>query len=181
MNQEPQPGTAPKGAADRFGDGLAHLCLMLAGASLACIVVINGANVVARYVLRSPFSWAEEMMLYLMILSVFAGAIAVTWRNLHIRIDTFIERTPPTVRRIAMTASTLMSVLVMGTVVFASARIVTLLYAYDQRSDALDAPVWIPQSFVPVGLGIMALIMLVKMVTTRFYKDPPAPIAGAAP
>ena len=31
-------------------------------------------------------------MLFLMILSVFAGAIAVTWRNLHIRIDTFVER-----------------------------------------------------------------------------------------
>ena len=30
-------------------------------------------------------------MLFLMILGVFTGAVAVTWRNLHIRIDTLIE------------------------------------------------------------------------------------------
>ncbi len=32
-------------------------------------------------------------MLFLMILGVFSGAVAVTWRNLHIRIDTIVDRT----------------------------------------------------------------------------------------
>ena len=54
----------------------------------------NGVNVVARYFFGSPFSWAEELMLFLMIFGVFAGGIAVTWRNQHIRIETIIERAP---------------------------------------------------------------------------------------
>jgi TRAP-type C4-dicarboxylate transport system permease small subunit len=36
----------------------------------------------------------------------------------------------------------------------------------DQRSDALHAPSWIPQSFVTIGLGLMALMMLAKLVTS---------------
>jgi TRAP-type C4-dicarboxylate transport system permease small subunit len=94
MSEESATGQPP-GLVDRLGEGLTQLCLAIAAASLLCIVVVNGANVVARYLFRAPFPWAEELMLFLMILAVFAGAIAVTWRNLHIRIDTFIERAPP--------------------------------------------------------------------------------------
>ena len=70
---------------------LTQFCLAIAAGALLCIVAINGANVVARYLFGTPFSWAEELMLFLMILSVFSGAIAITWRNLHIRIDTFVD------------------------------------------------------------------------------------------
>ena len=48
----------------------------------------------------------------------------------------------------------------------ASFRLVALLQEMDQRSDALHAPSWIPQSFVTIGLGLMALMMLAKLVTS---------------
>ena len=95
MTENPTP--APTGFINWLCDGIAHACLVIAALSLLCIVAINGANVVARYFFGSPFSWAEELMLFLMILGVFTGAVAVTWRNLHIRIDTLAiihRRTP---------------------------------------------------------------------------------------
>ena len=90
---------APHRFISRLCDGVAHACLVIAALSLLCIVAINGANVVARYFFGRAFSWAEESMLFLMILGVFSGAVAVTWRNLHIRIDTLVERMPPALRR----------------------------------------------------------------------------------
>jgi TRAP-type C4-dicarboxylate transport system permease small subunit len=149
---------------NRIGDGLANICLAIAGVALAFIVVINGANVVARYLLRTPFSWAEELMLFLMILSVFAGAIAVTWRNIHIRIDTFVDRMTPAMRQIALVIGSLISIAVIAVVTFHSGRIVSLLQMLDQRSDALGAPSWVPQSFVTIGLGTITLIIAVKLV-----------------
>ena len=143
---------------------LTQLCLALAGVSLLLIVAINGANVAARYLFRAPFPWAEELMLFMMILAVFSGAIAVTWRNLHIRIDTFIDRAPPAVRLAAIAISTGISIGAIAVVTYASLRIVVLLYELEQRSDALRAPSWIPQSFVPIGLGVIALLMAVKFV-----------------
>ena len=132
--------------------------------ALMCIVAINGANVFVRYVFGSPFSWAEELMLFLMILGVFSGAIAITWRNIHIRIDTVVDgwrRRPDAwcrcwrfayLHRRPQRRD--------GRELSAGVAVATM----DQRSDALNAPSWIPQSFVTVGLGLMAVMMAVKLV-----------------
>ena len=128
------------------------------------IVAIKGANVVMRYAFGSPFSWAEELMLFLMILGVFSGAIAVTWRNLHIRIGTIVDRLSPTAQRVVQIIASLASIGIIVTVMVASFRMVALLQSMDQRSDALDAPSWIPQSFVTIGLGMMAFMIAVKLV-----------------
>jgi C4-dicarboxylate transporter, DctQ subunit len=154
----------PSGFIDWLCDGISHVCLAIAALSLLGIVAINGANVVARYFFRFPFSWAEELMLFLMILGVFTGAIAVTWRNLHIRIDTLVDRLPPEVRRVVMVLATLASIAILLVVMVASFRLVSLLQGMDQRSDALDAPSWIPQSFVTIGLALMAFMMAAKLV-----------------
>jgi TRAP-type C4-dicarboxylate transport system permease small subunit len=160
-----EPGAPPRGGlVDRLGEGLTQFVLAVAGVSLLGIVVVNGANVIARYLVRSPFPWAEELMQFMMILAVFAAAIAVTWRNLHIRIDTFVEQASPALRRIALVFGTIVSIAGIMTVVFFSFRVVVLLYELDQHSDALNIPSWIPQSFVPIGLGTIALIMGIKLV-----------------
>jgi TRAP-type C4-dicarboxylate transport system permease small subunit len=174
MNEQPGSGPRP-GLIDRLGEALTQFMLAIAAVSLLGIVVINGANVVARYLVRSPFPWAEELMLFMMILAVFAAAIAVTWRNLHIRIDTFIDHASPTVRRTAFVAGSIIAIAGIATVVVASARIVMLLYELDQRSEALDLPSWIPQSFVPIGLGTIALIMGVKLVQALIEAQRAAP------
>jgi TRAP-type C4-dicarboxylate transport system permease small subunit len=160
---------------------IAYACLTVSALALLGITVIIGANVVARYFLNSPFSWAEELMLFLMCLSVFSGGIAVTWRNLHIRIDTFVDRTPPRVQFVARIIAALASIGLLTVVTVASYRIVSLLYSFDQRSDALELPSWIPQSFVTVGLGLMAVVIAIKLLMALFgYDDrPPPPMENA--
>ena len=164
MDQGTEDSGRRSALVDRLGDALTRGCLAIAAASLLCIVAINGANVLARYLFLSPFSWAEELMLFLMILSVFSGAIAITWRNMHIRIDTFIDLAPPAVRQVALATGAIVSIAAILTIVLASANIVSLLYQIDQRSDALDLPSWIPQSFLTIGLAVIALLMAVRTV-----------------
>ena len=155
---------APSGFITWLCDGISHACLVIAALSLLGIVAINGANVVLRYFFGSPFSWAEELMLFLMILGVFTGAVAVTWRNLHIRIDTLVDRLPPAWRRAVSVVATLVSIGIIAVVVVASSRLVALLQEMDQRSDALNAPSWIPQSFLTIGLTLVALMMAARLV-----------------
>jgi TRAP-type C4-dicarboxylate transport system permease small subunit len=148
----------------RLGDAVAGIGVALAALALIGIVAINGVNVVARYAFGSPFSWAEELMLYLMILGVFAGGVAITWRNQHVRIMTIIERAPRAIQRPAHLLAALACIVVLATVTVASFRLVSLLASFDQRSDALQAPMWIPQSFVTIGLGLMAVLMAVRLL-----------------
>lgn len=159
-----QTGAARPTLVDRCGDLLTRACLAIAGVALICIVVINGTNVAARYIFGKPFSWAEEAMLFMMILAVFAGAIAVTWRNMHIRIDTFVDLMPPAARRAALVIGALVSVGVIATIVYASVNLLRVLHLLDQRSDALDIPAWFPQSFMTISLAIIALIIAVRTV-----------------
>jgi TRAP-type C4-dicarboxylate transport system permease small subunit len=165
---ETTPGSPAAGLVQRLGDTLARVCVAIAGVALIGIVAINGVNVVARYIFGSPFSWAEELMLWLMILGVFAGAATVTWRNMHIRIDTFANRGSPLFRRCAYVVSALVCIGVMGAVLSESFKLVSLLQEIDQRSDALRLPIWIPQSFVTGGLALMVLIIAIKLVQTGF-------------
>ena len=173
MNDNPEQADARPALVDRLGDLLTQGCLAIAAAALLAIVVINGANVLARYIFISPFSWAEELMLFLMILSVFSGAIGITWRNLHIRIDTFVDMAPPPVRKALITIGTVIAIAAILTIVYASANIVSILHTLDQRSDALDVPSWIPQSFLTIGLAVIALLMAVRTVLMLIRPDEP--------
>ena len=154
----------PTGIVDPICEGLTRLCLAIAAASLLCIVVINGANVIGRYFFRKPISWAEELMLFLMVLSVFSAGIAITWRNMHIRIDTLVERTSPLTQLIIQVFAVGVSIAVLLTIVVESYGVVERLYLFDFRTDALSAPMWIPQSFVTVGLTLMAIMMAIRLI-----------------
>jgi C4-dicarboxylate transporter DctQ subunit len=169
MSENLEQGDRPAGSVgvvDRLCEGLTQVCLAIAGASLLCIVAINGANVIGRYVFRKPFAWAEELMLFLMILSVFAGGIAITWRNMHIRIDTLVERASPLTQLMIQVFAVGVAIAVLLTIVSESYGVVSRLYRFDFRTDALDAPMWIPQSFVTVGLTLMAMLMAIRLITS---------------
>lgn len=145
-----------------IGDRLAHLCIVVAGIALLAIVAINGANVIGRYFFGSPISWAEELMLFLMVLVVFAGGATVTWRGVHIRIEIFVDWLPPIWQRMATFVVGLLSISVLLVISLVSFEIVSTLYAFDQRSEALELPVWIPQSAVTIGSALMAVMMLLR-------------------
>jgi TRAP-type C4-dicarboxylate transport system permease small subunit len=149
---------------DWLGARIANIGLGLAAAALLFVVVINAANIIARYVFRSAFSWAEELMLFAMIFGVYVGAISVAWQQAHIRIDAFINLAPVAWRRALHIFSTLVLVGVLVPVVKASYQVVALLFEFDQRSDALQFPMWIPQGVVPVSLTFIMLLALARLL-----------------
>lgn len=157
---------------NRVGDALASGCTAVAAASLGVIVLINGANVVGRYFFNSPVAWAEEGMLYLMVLTVFAGSCAVTWRRQHIRIEVLTERMPRAGQTVALAVVTLVSVLALGAAAWGSYLAVSMLHMFDQRSDALEMPIWIPQALVTIGLLLNALLFIARLVLD--YRAPGA-------
>ena len=164
MTTAPPPDTPRVPALYRVGDAISHICAVIAAAALCVIVVINGLNVVNRYVFGHAFAWAEELMIFLMILIVFAGAATVTWRNAHIKIELITEFLPPAARRIAALVVGVASVIVLAMLDSVSFRIVSMLYGFDQRSLALEMPLWIPQGFVSVGLLLIAVMLVLRAI-----------------
>jgi len=157
------PPIRSAGTVERLGDAAAAACMALAAIALGIIVAVNGANVIGRYFFNRPIAWAEELMLFLMIFIVFAGSAAVTWRQIHIRIDVVVTRLREPVSRWTRLLVAAVSVLVMATIAWAGFSVVSLLYAFDQRSDALEFPMWIPQSFVAAGMALNAFFLILRV------------------
>jgi TRAP-type C4-dicarboxylate transport system permease small subunit len=98
-----------------------------------------------------------------MIFAVYVGAVSVAWQQAHIRIDAVIDLAPPRRRTFLQVVSTLVLSAVLIPVVFASFRVVGLLFEFDQRSDALHLPMWIAQGVVPVALLLIVIMSLARI------------------
>lgn len=158
-------GPHPNGPV-RFMNAISKACLLFSGFALMLIVLINGINVFCRYVLFWALSWAEEAMVFLMIIGVFVGAITVTWERIQIRIDAFVSMMQGGWRLAAEWLAVAITAAVLLPIGWISFGVVLKLKGFDQRSDALDLPVWIPQMTIPFALlgvpVVMALVLLCR-------------------
>ena len=158
-----------------FGNRLSGFGLLVAAASLVLIVAINAANVVARYVFRSPISWAEESMLYIMVAGVFWGAIAVAWRQIDICIDAFVNLASGRRRQVLRAVMTLISIGILFSLFLMSSRVTLSMFNFDQRSDALRLPMWIPHSAFASGLFLVILMMAARLLVSVSPPDANSP------
>ena len=164
VTEAPQEAPARPSMLVRVMNVISRICLYLAGVALTLIVVINGVNVFCRYVLFWALSWAEEGMIFLMISGVFLGAITVTWERIHIRIDAFLGMLGKGPRLVAEWLAILITACVLFPIGWYSWIVVNKLYDFDQRSDALNLPVWIPQSPEPFALLIIPVVMALALI-----------------
>ena len=165
---EPQPDAMRSNsvtayAVRRIGSFLADAFAHAAAFALLFIVGICAINVTRRYLFGAAWSWAEEAMVFMMIFIVFAGAVTVTWRNTHMRIELVIDRLPAPIRSVAVLLGTFVVMGVLGTMSYFSAQVVTTLYGFEQKTDALEMPMWIPQSLVAVGFGLCAVLAAMRL------------------
>ena len=136
-----------------------------AGILLAASVALNFANVIGRYFFSTSIYWAEEIMLFLMVGCVFFGNGVVAWSGRQIRMDVVVAKLPEKARRALDLFSELVLIATALTIVVWAWPVVHDLYAFDQRSQAADFPLYIPQALIPIGLSIMALLAAVRLLS----------------
>lgn len=174
------PSVGWRNHVERVGDRISVACTIIAAMALGVIVFVNGANVFGRYFFSAPLSWAEEAMLYLMVVTVFAGAATVTWRQQHIKIDALVAHLPPKAQIASIVAMALVTLGALSTAVYASFLVVSMLHSFDQRSEALEIPMWIPQSIVTIGLILNGLLFLMRSACAIGARDAIASTHGDA-
>jgi C4-dicarboxylate transporter DctQ subunit len=135
-----------------------------AGAMLILSVAINFANIIGRYFLSVSLSWAEEVMLFLMIGAVFLGAAPVGWLGRHIRMDVVVSMLPPRLRRVFEIFADLVTIATCVMLAVFAWPVMTMLAELDQRSESANIPLVIPQAALPLGLLLMALLIAVRLI-----------------
>jgi TRAP-type C4-dicarboxylate transport system permease small subunit len=136
-----------------------------AGILLMCSVAINFANIIGRYFFSVSISWAEEIMLFLMVGCVFLGSGPVSWANRQIRMDVLVSMMPPQVRHFIELLSDLVFIGTALMLAWFAAPVIADLAAYDERSQAANFPLVVPQAMLPIGLTIMAVLVAIRLLT----------------
>src|SRR5215469_6870963 len=143
------------------------LAVTRAAAALFLItsVAINFVNIVGRYFFSVSIPWAEEIMLFLMVGCVFTGCCAVAWEGRQIRMDVVVVMLPPKLRELVNILSELVMIAAAAAVTVFAWPVVTQLAAFDQRSQAANFPLFIPQAMVPIGYSLMGLMVAIRLLT----------------
>src|SRR5262249_29677243 len=122
--------------------------------------------------------WAEEVMLFLMIACVFLGTGLVGWGGKHIRMDVVVSLFPPRIRHGFEVFADIVTLVTGLLVAFFSWPVLTMLARFDQRSQAANIPLVIPQAMLPIGLSLMALLIGLRLfLKGAARRESPADVA----
>jgi TRAP-type C4-dicarboxylate transport system permease small subunit len=130
---------------------------------LIASVSVNFANIIGRYFFSVSIPWAEEIMLFLMVGCVFTGCCAVAWEGRQIRMDVVLMLLPPKPREFLHVLSDLVMMAAAAAVTVFAWPVITQLAAFDERSQAANFPLVIPQAMIPVGYSLMALLVAFRL------------------
>lgn len=150
---------------DRNVFGRVLLCVRwLLGVLILASVVINFANIIARYVFLSPLFWAEAVITYILIWCVFLGAALATWDDRHIRVDLVSATAPEWFRRVLNILVLLFTLGLAGVVAAQSLTVTQMMVRTGQRTAVEGLPLTIPHSALLVGFSLMAIAAVVRLV-----------------
>src|SRR3974377_354925 len=133
--------------------GIRGLLPLTRAASAICLigsVAVNFVNIIGRYFFSVSIPWAEEIMLFLMVGCVFTGCCAVAWDGRQIRMDVVLAILPHKLRVLIDALSELVMIAAAAAVTVFAWPVISQLAAFDERSQAANFPLAIPQVMLPV-------------------------------
>jgi len=90
----------PRTLLDKVLDGLARLCIIVAGVLMVFLIITFGWLVFGRYVLNDTPTWVEQSSLVIVVYITCLGAAAGVRNNSHLSIDFVREGLPALPREI---------------------------------------------------------------------------------
>ena len=97
-----------------------RMLFYLVGALLGGVVCICFAQVIARYVFNSSFTWAEEISIVILLWAAWIGACLGVKDNLHLRVSLVEDRLTPRTRFFFRLATNSLAVVFLAIIAFSS-------------------------------------------------------------
>lgn len=148
----------------RLNDGLERSALAILVLMIAVMCAVTFAQAMGRYVFHFSITWSEELARFLLVwVSMLGGAVAAR-RRMHVGFESLVQALPPRpglVLRALASCLALVTFGVMGWHGFRLARFNML-----QVSAALEWPMGVPYSAIPVGALLLVLFLLEELGNT---------------
>ncbi|MEH6403073.1 MAG: TRAP transporter small permease [Sneathiella sp.] len=153
-------------ASSFFTKGISHLAFASGVVSAVLIVTtlfMTGYSVFQRYVLGTPLTWTDELSGFLVVAIVMLGAAEALRKGDHIAVDLLITKVKGKNRKYLDFFGLIATAIVAGVLCFSAWAAVKFSWTIGVYSDGyLEAPLWIPQSFMLFGAGLLCLLALAR-------------------
>ncbi|HRL21792.1 MAG TPA: TRAP transporter small permease [Alcaligenes sp.] len=143
---------------------LARLCGALAALFLCLIGVVVTAQIVARlFSMQIPAS--DDFAAWCMSASVFLALPYAMLHGDHIRVSLLLQVMPAHLHRPYEVLATVLGLVLAAWCAWETGLFVYESYMYNEVSQGMLAvPLWIPQAGMPIGLGLLALMLLRRLL-----------------
>jgi len=163
---------------DTVWDKLERLLIGLLGA-LAMLVGLT--QVLGRYVApRFAISWAEEVIVYLVVWGIMIASSQLVRLDGHVRPDLVLRALPPQGQRWMEALNCLVALAFSVGMVWYGWIIVSTAWVLDERSSTgLSFPMWLYYAALPAGGLLMVGRYLIRLYRYVFAFDPATMTVGA--
>jgi C4-dicarboxylate transporter DctQ subunit len=141
--------------------------------SYVVLVVVGFAQVLFRYLFAFPLAWSEEVLRYVFVWSIFLTSAIAFNLNSHIAIDLLTSRYPPRVRRAVALVSWGCVAFCVALVFLLGMQLIQSPSVRFQKSAALEMPMTVPYSALPVGCA--AMLVNIMRAARRTWRGEPTP------
>ncbi len=165
-------------AGDALDAALGGLVELAAAAIVLIEILVLFAGVVARYVFHSPLVWSDELASILFLWLSMLGAVLALRRGEHMRMTALVNHIGPA-RRAQLEAGALAASLAFLFLILAPA----IEYAHEEHfiiTPALELSNAWRAAAIPVGMGLMAVVALLRLLRTQTVPHLLLALAGAA-
>ena len=139
----------------------------LAALALSAICLISLGNVVVRYTTNASFAFTEEFSVFLLVVLTFAGAAVAARRHDHIRIIMLEEKLPHALKRPLYLIQWLLSMLLLGLIVWYGGLLTYEEYQWESLSPGLGYPTWMYIIWLPI-LCVAMMFRLTQSLIERW-------------
>ena len=152
----------------------------LVGLLGALALIVGMVQILGRYIDPSnAISWAEEVIVYLMIWAVMIVSSQLARNDAHVRPDLVLRILPPNAQRILECFNCIVALIFCGGMIWYGWDIVSTSWLLDETSSTeLAFPMWLYYSALPAGGVLMAVRYTIRLVRFAFYYDPATMVVG---
>ena len=138
---------------------------------VAALGILLIANVFARTFFQSIY-FAEELSMFLVLLTTFAGVSYGVRKARHIRMGAFLDAMPPKMEKVFIIIISLISAVVMGIMTWASWEYLMNAMSKGHMTPALRMPKWTFYVIIPIGFGL-ASIQYIRTIIKNLIENEP--------
>ncbi len=174
MKTDNEPPVNPS-ALRRFNRGVGKVINAVEVSILVFCVAALGVLLITEVVARTFFQsiyFAEEISMFLVMLTTFAGVSYGVRKARHIRMGAFLDMMPPKMEKTFIIIISLISAVVMGIMAYFSFEYLMNAMSRGHMSPALRVPKWIFYVIVPVGFGLASIQYIRTIIKNIIEKEP---------